>query len=162
MQPNGSPRKSVSVPARITRRPAAASDVARSTIPTGRNCASSMATTCVSFSTACAICSGESIGSASTVRPSWLDTWYRPAYRSSRCDLNTCTRFFAISARRTRRMSSSLLPLNITPQITSIQPPPPGGYKSPIMRRRAAAEDVWDAPIRRRGRTCASARWRHG
>src|SRR6476660_7362063 len=45
-----------------------------------------------------------------------------PAYRSSRCDLNTCTDLRAIMARRTRRMSSSLLPLNITPQITSIQP----------------------------------------
>jgi hypothetical protein len=41
--------------------------------------------------------------------------------------LNTCTRLFAISARRTRRMSSSLFPLNITPQMTSIQPRAPPG-----------------------------------
>jgi hypothetical protein len=37
--------------------------------------------------------------------------------------LNTWTRFLAMSERRTRRMSSSLLPENITPAITSIQPP---------------------------------------
>src|SRR5579859_2978136 len=36
--------------------------------------------------------------------------------------LNICTRWRAISARRSRRISSSLLPLNIGPQITSIQP----------------------------------------
>src|SRR4030081_3482114 len=46
-----------------------------------------------------------------------------PAYRASRWDLNTCTRFRAMIARRTRRMSSSLLPLNITPAMTSIHPP---------------------------------------
>src|SRR5271166_2809610 len=36
--------------------------------------------------------------------------------------LNTCTRFRAILARRRRRINSSLLPENIGPQITSIQP----------------------------------------
>src|SRR5579859_1850212 len=36
--------------------------------------------------------------------------------------LNICTRWRAISARRSLRISSSLLPLNIGPQITSIQP----------------------------------------
>src|SRR5215208_4306634 len=46
-----------------------------------------------------------------------------PAYRSSRCDLNTCTLLRAMMARRTRRMSSSLLPLNMTPAMTSIHPP---------------------------------------
>src|SRR6202521_4998323 len=46
-----------------------------------------------------------------------------PAYLASRWDLNTCTLFRAIIARRTRRMSSSLLPLNITPAMTSIHPP---------------------------------------
>ena len=39
-----------------------------------RNCASSIATTCVSGRTRRAICSGVSTGTASTVRPSWLDT----------------------------------------------------------------------------------------
>src|ERR1700687_53263 len=46
-----------------------------------------------------------------------------PAYLASRWDLNTCTLFRAIIARRTRRMSSSLLPLNMTPAMTSIHPP---------------------------------------
>src|ERR1700749_4989699 len=36
--------------------------------------------------------------------------------------LKICTRWRAISARRSRRISSSLLPLNIGPQTTSIQP----------------------------------------
>src|ERR1041385_2606095 len=36
--------------------------------------------------------------------------------------LKTCTRLRAIMARRRRRMSSSLLPENIGPQITSIHP----------------------------------------
>ena len=37
--------------------------------------------------------------------------------------MKTWTRFRAIIDRRTRRMSSSLLPLNMTPAMTSIQPP---------------------------------------
>ena len=36
--------------------------------------------------------------------------------------LNTCTRLRAIMERRSRRISSSLLPENIGPQIASIQP----------------------------------------
>src|SRR5438270_12352289 len=36
--------------------------------------------------------------------------------------LKICTRWRAISARRRRRMSSSLLPLNMGPQTTSIHP----------------------------------------
>src|SRR6188472_815450 len=36
--------------------------------------------------------------------------------------LNTCTRFRAILARLSLRISSSLLPENIGPQMTSIQP----------------------------------------
>ena len=46
-----------------------------------------------------------------------------PAYRASRCDLKTCTLLRAMIDRRTRRISSSLLPLNITPAITSTHPP---------------------------------------
>src|SRR5215471_14790249 len=46
--------------------------------------------------------------------------------------LTISTRCPAISARRRRRMSSSLLPLNIGPQTTSSQPPRFG--KSLIMR----------------------------
>ena len=76
--PNGSPRKSVSVPARITRTPRFASDcrelddrrveklrlVDRHDLRVG----------CTSR----AICSGVSIGTASTVRPSWLETLVDP------------------------------------------------------------------------------------
>src|SRR4051812_37932089 len=36
--------------------------------------------------------------------------------------LNTCTRFRAMVARRRRRINSSLLPENMGPQTTSIQP----------------------------------------
>jgi len=123
MAPNGSPRKSVSVPARITRRPRSARLDATCTTPASRNCASSMATTCAIGSRRRRICEEESTGVASKVRRSWLETAHKPAYRSSRWDLNTCTRLRAMVARRTRRSSSSVLPLNITPAMTSIQPP---------------------------------------
>ncbi len=36
--------------------------------------------------------------------------------------LNTCTRCLPITARRKRRISSSVLPENIGPQMTSTQP----------------------------------------
>ncbi len=42
--------------------------------------------------------------------------------RLSIAGLKICTRCFAICARRSRRMSSSLLPLNMLPVMTSIQP----------------------------------------
>jgi hypothetical protein len=47
--------------------------------------------------------------------------------------LKTCTFLRAITARRTRRMSSSLLPLNMTPLMTSIQPPVAGKGMSEII-----------------------------
>src|SRR5688500_14512216 len=46
-----------------------------------------------------------------------------PAYRASRWDLKTCTRLRPMIARRTRLINSSLLPLNITPAMTSTHPP---------------------------------------
>src|SRR5262252_5179912 len=45
------------------------------------------------------------------------------SYRSSMRGFTIRTRCRAISARRRRRISSSLLPLNIGPQTTSSQPP---------------------------------------
>src|ERR1700740_3560645 len=45
------------------------------------------------------------------------------SYRASIFGLTISTRCPAISARRRRRMSSSLLPLNIGPHTTSSQPP---------------------------------------
>src|ERR1043165_160800 len=80
-----------------------------------------------------------------------------PAYRASRCDLKTCTSFFAIIARRTRRMSSSLLPENITPQITSIQPDSglvknPSGLTAADLRR--GSDDLPVDPSVRPGQAC--------
>jgi hypothetical protein len=79
MAPKGSPRKSVSVPARITRRPRSASSVASVTMSASRNCASSTATTCAAGSRRSAIWRAESTGTASTVRRSWLLTANTPA-----------------------------------------------------------------------------------
>src|SRR5213593_328772 len=120
--PNGRPRKSTSVPARMTRTPRSARRFAKSTMPSSRNCASSTATTSVVSRRRREISSAESTGSASTVTPSWDETEKRPAYRASRWDLKTCTCLRAMTARRTRRISSSDFPLNITPEMTSIHP----------------------------------------
>src|SRR5712692_1026743 len=61
------------------------------------------------------------MGTASRREPSCDATCRRP-YRSSSAGLNTCTRCRAICARRTRRISSSLFPLNMLPQMTSMRP----------------------------------------
>src|SRR5712691_3439633 len=140
--PNGSPRKSTSVPARITRTPRSARRFARSTMPSSRNCASSTATTSVPSCRRREISSAESTGSASTVTPSCEDTEKRPAYRASRWDLKTCTCLRAMTARRTRRINSSDLPLNITPEMTSTHPGRPacwnmGPHVKPLPAPRA-------------------------
>ena len=70
MGPKGSPRKSMSVPATMTRIPPSASASATSQIPSSRNWASSMATICVSGRTFSAICTELDTGSASICRPS--------------------------------------------------------------------------------------------
>src|SRR5262249_8763851 len=57
--------------------------------------------------------------------PAWLTTWPM-SYRLSSRGFTISARCPAISARRRRRMSSSLLPLNIGPQTTSSQPPRSG------------------------------------
>ena len=54
--------------------------------------------------------------------PAWLTT-STASKRSSTRGLKMTTRWPAISARRSRRIISSLLPLNIGPQTTSSQPP---------------------------------------
>src|ERR1700687_3494938 len=51
------------------------------------------------------------------------------SYRSSMRGFTISARWPAISARRRRRMSSSLLPLNIGPQMTSSQPPCSGNNR---------------------------------
>src|SRR5215469_15988002 len=57
--------------------------------------------------------------------PAWLTTCPM-SYRLSRRGFTISARCPAISARRRRRMSSSLLPLNIGPHTTSSQPPRSG------------------------------------
>ena len=53
---------------------------------------------------------------------SLCDTISASLKRLSIAGLKICTFCFAICARRRRRMSSSLLPLNMLPVMTSIQP----------------------------------------
>src|SRR5690242_20156169 len=65
---------------------------------------------------------GSSTATARMRAPAWLTTWAM-SYRLSMRGLTISTRWPAISARRNRRISSSLLPLNIGPQTTSSQPP---------------------------------------
>src|SRR5258708_39970524 len=60
--------------------------------------------------------------------PAWLTTWPM-SYRLSICGFTIRARCPAISARRSRRMSSSLFPLNIGPQTTSSQPPRSGNNR---------------------------------
>ena len=78
MGPKGSPRKSMSVPATITRIPASASASATSHTPSSRNWASSMATTCVAGRTFPASRTELDTGSASISRPSWDEIWNWP------------------------------------------------------------------------------------
>src|SRR5690242_8445457 len=68
---------------------------------------------------------GSSTATARMRAPAWLTTWAM-SYRLSIRGLTISARWPAISARRSRRISSSLLPLNIGPQTTSSQPPRSG------------------------------------
>src|SRR5271170_3223083 len=61
--------------------------------------------------------------------------------------LNTCTRLRAIMARRSRRISSSLLPENMGPQIASIHPRLP--LTKSIENRFAASYHGWVVAQRR-------------
>ena len=101
MAPNGSPRKSASAPTRITRRPLAA------TWPPIRRCRREGTVLRRSPRPACRsesaeIWSGESIGVSTARRAT---TRGRGSYIARQCDLNTDA-LLAMSARRTRRMSS--------------------------------------------------------
>src|SRR5205823_9166981 len=69
------------------------------------------------------------------------------SYRSSMRGFTISARWPAISARRNRRMSSSLLPLNIGPQTTSSHPPRSGNNR--ITRGRLlSALDGLEGPAR--------------
>src|SRR5215475_1482312 len=65
---------------------------------------------------------GSSTATARMRAPAWLTTCAMSKRLSMR-GFTISTRCPAISARRRRRISSSLLPLNIGPQTTSSQPP---------------------------------------
>jgi hypothetical protein len=56
------------------------------------------------------------------IRMSLCDTMWSSEKRVSMIGLKIWTRCLAIWARRRRRISSSLLPLNMQPTMTSIQP----------------------------------------
>src|SRR3954447_16228469 len=71
---------------------------------------------------------GSATATARIFAPACETTWPM-SYRSSMRGLTINARCPAISARRNRRMSSSLLPLNIGPQTTSSQPPRSGNNR---------------------------------
>src|SRR5689334_23664501 len=71
---------------------------------------------------------GRTTATARIFAPACETTWPM-SYRSSICGLTISARCPAISARRSRRMSSSLLPLNIGPQTTSSHPPRSGNNR---------------------------------
>src|SRR5580704_6162661 len=83
--------------------------------------ASSIPTTCVRQSSRVLISEAPPMAS-DFIRMSVCDTISLSEYRLSITGLNTCTRLRAIMARRNRRISSSLLPENMGPQIASIHP----------------------------------------
>src|ERR1700693_701085 len=69
--------------------------------------------------------SGLETATARIFAPAWLTTWPM-SYRSSMRGFTISARWPAISARRSRRINSSLLPLNIGAPTTSSQPPRSG------------------------------------
>src|SRR5579859_604590 len=105
----------------MMRLPMSARRTTSAIIASPRNWASSMPMTSVRkssrFSTSAAL-----LTVSEWMRVSLWETIWLFEYLWSRMGLKICTRWRAISARRRRRISSSLLPLNMGPQITSIQP----------------------------------------
>src|SRR5258708_5056027 len=118
---NGSPRKSRSRPAQITRRPPKTSSRTTRMTPASKNCTSSMPTTLVSAESSGMIASLDRTGRAMNESPSCERTSSVPK-RSSMAGLKTWTVRRAMTARFTRRMSSSLFPLNMLPTTTSSPP----------------------------------------
>jgi len=70
------------------------------------------------------------------MRTSLCETIASRAYRSSMPGLKISTRWRAIWARRSRRISSSVLPLYMLPTITSIQPGAAKGGVGSLMAAR--------------------------
>src|SRR5680860_1376685 len=112
----------ISRPETMTRLPRSARNWTTSARSWSRNWASSIATTRFSSTPGSnRISSALCTEWASQLRPS-CDWTLAPGWRASRAGLTTNTFCPAISARRSLRSNSSLLPLNILPQITSTQP----------------------------------------
>src|SRR5580765_2250576 len=105
----------------MTRLPALASVLQAAGRFASKNCPSSMPTTSVSSWT-WRINSSEFFTFSDAIRMSLCDTMWSSLKRSSRSGLKIWTFWRAIWARRRRRISSSLLPLNMLPALTSIQP----------------------------------------
>src|SRR2546428_6244164 len=119
--PNGSPRKSRSSPAQMTRRPPSTRSRATPTMPASKNWTSSIPTTLVSDERSGIISALDRTGRATNESPSCERTSSVPK-RSSIAGLKTWTVRRAMTARFTRRMSSSLFPLNMLPTTTSSPP----------------------------------------
>src|SRR5215217_3931682 len=115
----------------ITRTPRRASSFATVTSSLSKNCPSSIPTTSVSGSTFSRISAADRLFDESC-RISECETIWLSENLESNSGLKTCTFCRAILARRRRRMSSSDLPENIEPAITSTQPtfPRDGGGAS--------------------------------
>ena len=133
---NGRPSKVTSSPATITTSPRSASRPTTGTSPGPKNWASSIATTSVPSGTDASIASGRATASDGKSSPA-CDARRSGPWRVSSAWLMTTTRRPAITARRTRRSSSSVLPANIGPQTTSTRPISPIGQQHRIPRQRA-------------------------
>src|SRR5947208_2129780 len=105
----------------MTRLPRSASVLHAAGRFASKNCPSSIPTTSVSSSTSFTS-SSEVFTFCDGIRMSLWDTMWSSLKRSSSSGLKICTFCFAICARRRRRINSSLLPLNMLPVTTSIQP----------------------------------------
>src|ERR1700712_2443601 len=119
--PKGLPLKSISKPATITRTPLLASFVQTLGSSSSKNWASSIPTTCTSLPSN-KIDEELSTG-VDCMELALCDTTAVSSKRVSVFGLNISTFKRAICARRSLRISSSVLPENIEPQITSILPP---------------------------------------
>src|SRR5205807_4710376 len=99
---------------------------------------------------------GLSTATALIRAPAWLTTWPM-SYRLSSRGFTINTRCPAISARRRRRMSSSLLPLNIGPHTTSSQPPALGKSlitEGSLRRRPDGLRRVLELVLRKTAEAC--------
>jgi hypothetical protein len=114
-------------PGRDDPRPSSASRSAALTTDVSKNCTSSIPTT--SEPLARAASSATPRTGTARIRSPACETTAVASKRSSITGLKMTTRCPVISARRSRRIISSLLPENIGPQMTSSQPPRLSGIR---------------------------------